>query len=99
VRILGSGGTLIAVLIAVQQLLLNRRQARASFEDDLPREYRAISVELPSDAFFCDADPSVQMTTEQLQAMFRYLDLSSEQLRYCLQRRVSRPRRSPGGQA
>jgi hypothetical protein len=90
VRTLGSGGTLVAVLIAAQQLLLNRRQIRASFEDDLSREYRALSVQLPADAFFDDADRSVQMTGEQQQAMLRYFDLSNEQLRYCEQRRVSR---------
>jgi len=45
VRTIGSGGTLIAVLMAAQQLRLNRRQARANFEDDLSREYRAISAE------------------------------------------------------
>jgi hypothetical protein len=90
VRTLGSGGTLIAVLIAAQQLLLNRRQLRANFEDDLSREYRSISRELPADAFFADADSSVALSSEELNAMFRYFDLSNEQLRYCDQRRVSR---------
>ena len=80
VRTLGSGGTLVAVLIAAQQLFLNRRQIRAGFEDDLSREYRAISRELPADAFFADADTSLPLTTEQLNAMFRYFDLSNEQL-------------------
>jgi hypothetical protein len=83
VRTLGSGGTLIAVLIAAQQLFLNRRQIRANFEDDLSREYRSISRELPVDAFFADADTSVPLTDDELKAMFRYFDLSNEQLRYC----------------
>ncbi len=90
VRTLGSGGTLIAVLIAAQQLLLNRRQIRANFEDDLSREYRSISRELPADAFFSDAPGTIPLTDEQLNAMFRYFDLSNEQLRYCKQGRVSR---------
>lgn len=90
VRTLGSGGTLIAVLIAAQQLLLNRRLATASFEDDLSREYRTISSELPPDAFFIDADCSAPLTDVQQTAMFRYFDLSNEQLRYCDQCHVSR---------
>src|SRR4051812_20942547 len=89
VRTLGSGGTLVAVLIAAQQLLLNRRQIRAGFEDDLSREYRSISRELPADAFYADADTSVPLDPDELNAMFRYFDLSNEQLRYCDQRRVS----------
>lgn len=49
VRTLGSGGTRIAVSIAAYPLVLNRRQAKAYFEDDLSRDDRAISAELPHD--------------------------------------------------
>jgi hypothetical protein len=90
VRTLGSGGTLIAVSIAAYQLVLNRRQARANFEDDLSREYRTISAGLPQDAFYVQVDESVGLTEPQLNAMFRYFDLSNEQLRFCRDRRVSK---------
>src|SRR5690348_11103683 len=90
IRTLGSAGTVIAVSRAALQLSLNRRQTRANFEDDLSREYRAISATLPADAFFRDADRSAALTAEQSNAMFRYFDLSNEQLRFCQQGRVSR---------
>jgi hypothetical protein len=90
IRTVGSAGTLVAVSIAALQLALNRRQTRANFEDDLSREYRTISAALPADAFFYDADASVSLTDEQRNAMFRYFDLSNEQLRFCKQKRVSR---------
>lgn len=67
-----------------------QRQARANFEDDLSCEYRAITRELPSDAFFEDAAEGDALTREEQQAMFRYFDLSNEQLRYVKDRRVSR---------
>jgi ribosomal protein L34 len=50
VRTAGSGGTVIAVLIAAPQLLLNRRQARAGFEDAMSLEYRKLVVELLADS-------------------------------------------------
>ena len=93
VRTLGSGGTLVAVLVAIYQLYLNRQQSKANFEDDLSREYRDISGAMPSDAFFHDADKRAPMTPAQLQAMFRYFDLSNEQLRFGRQRRVTRKTR------
>ncbi len=89
IRTLGSGGTLVAVSVAAYQLVLNRRQARANFEDDLSREYRAISAELPQDAFYVHVDESAALTGQQLNAMFRYFDLSNEQLRFCRDGRVS----------
>lgn len=90
IRTVASGGTVVAVLIAARQLLLNRRQARATFEDDLSREYRTIIEDLPSDAFFVNADRSAQLTESEQKAMFRYFDLSNEQLRFCHQGRISK---------
>jgi hypothetical protein len=84
--------TPVAVLLTAAQLYFNRLQAKASFEDDMTREYRAITGDLPSDAFHTDADTSVKLTEPQRNALFRYFDLSNEQLRLAdEQKRVSKP--------
>jgi hypothetical protein len=90
VRTVSSAGTLVAVLIAAQQLLLNRRQARATFEDSMSREYRALVGDLPADAFHATGDCTQTLAEAEKKAMFRYFDLSNEQLRFCDAGRVSR---------
>ena len=52
IRTVASIFTAGGVLLAGVQLIFNRRQAKASFEDDMSREYRAITRDLPDDAFF-----------------------------------------------
>jgi hypothetical protein len=81
IRFGASAITPIAVLVAALQLRFNRGQARASFEDDLNREYRGITAELPLDAFSTDPDVTRALDPEERKAMFRYFDLSNEQLR------------------
>ena len=89
VRTLAAVATPAAVLVAVLQLRYNRRQAQADFEDDLSREYRGISVDLPLDAFFKEPNLDQPLSDGERKAMFRYFDLSNEQLRLGVQDRIS----------
>ena len=86
---IGAVATPAAVLIGVRQLRDNRKQAVTSFEDDLSREYRSISAELPAEAFYSDADGLAPLAPEYERAMLRYFDLSNEQLRLAREGRIS----------
>jgi hypothetical protein len=81
IRTVGAAATPIAVLLTARQLRFNRNQAKVAFEDDLSSEYRSITRDLPPDAFHADAEPRIEPRPEQRNALFRYFDLSNEQLR------------------
>jgi hypothetical protein len=81
IRTIGAAATPIAVALTALQLRFNRNQAKLAFEDDLTKEYRGITRDMPPDAFHADADLTRQSTPDQRNAMFRYFDLSNEQLR------------------
>lgn len=81
VRTVASAATPVAVFLAAWQLRFNRGQAKASFEDDLNREYRGITAELPLDAFSVAPELTTPLKPTEAKAMFRYFDLSNEQLR------------------
>jgi hypothetical protein len=68
-----------SVVIAAVSLQMSKEQARTAFEDALAREYREIAGTLPPAAFY--ADQRVELDKPGMQAMFRYFDLSNEQLR------------------
>jgi hypothetical protein len=68
-----------SVVIAMLALRANREQARTAFEDALAREYRDIAGVLPRSAFYMDR--VAELNDAEMQAMFRYFDLSNEQLR------------------
>lgn len=70
-----------------QELDLVQTQARTSFEDDLTREYRKIIGLLPAEAFYEDGD--IELTDEYRRALYRYFDLSNEQLFLASQGRIS----------
>jgi hypothetical protein len=80
--VVGSGG----VLVAAQAFRHGKRQETMSFEDALAREYREITGTLPAAAFFNDG--VADLTPQEKQAMFRYFDLSNEQLRLIQKRRI-----------
>ncbi len=75
-----------SVVIAVQAFWEGRKQAQTAFEDALAREYRGITGALPAGAFFNDA--AVDLSDEERKAMFRYFDLSNEQLRLAEEGRI-----------
>ncbi len=68
-----------SVVIAMLALRANREQARTAFEDALAREYRDIAGALPRSAFYMHR--VAELNDAEMQAMFRYFDLSNEQLR------------------
>jgi hypothetical protein len=82
--VVGSGG----VLVAAQAFRHAKRQETTSFEDALAREYREITVTLPAAAFFSDG--VADLAPEEKQAMFRYFDLSNEQLRLIQEHRIDK---------
>ncbi len=61
-----------------EQLELAREQAQTSFEDDLAREYREIIGQLPAGAFYIDG--AIELDDDALRWLYRYFDLSNEQL-------------------
>ena len=82
--VLSAGG----VFLAFGQLWLSRRIAQSQFEDALAREYRDLAAQLPTRALL--GEP---LTPEEYQAsfdeLFRYIDLSNEQVFLRQRRRVS----------
>ena len=85
----GSFATALAVLVAAWQVRCNTQQARTDFEDDLSREYRELAGKIPVQAHL----RSVLSEDEYSQAfpyLFRYIDLSNEQVFLRVNGRVSR---------
>src|SRR5690349_20192871 len=84
-----AGASIVAalgVVIGAWQIRLTKLQAQTDFEDDLSREYRSIIQYLPAHAFFEQAPDRVG--SEEINAFFRYFDLSNEQLLLAEQGRV-----------
>ena len=75
-----------SVLLGVLAFVHGRRQVQTTFEDAIAREYRDIAGALPSAAFYKDAQP--ELGDDGRKAMFRYFDLSNEQLRLIGEGRV-----------
>lgn len=88
---IASLATAAGVVLVVAQLVLGRRQTRTALEDDLAREYRGISAELPVSAFFDvpDATLPLQAWQEDVVNYVRYFDLSNQQVFLRTERRVS----------
>ena len=75
-----------SVVLAAISLRTSREQARTAFEDALAREYREIAGTLPPAAFY--AEQRATLGDSEMQAMFRYFDLSNEQLRLIEEGRI-----------
>jgi len=76
------------VKLSTEQLELVKTQTQVDFEDGLSREYRSIVRDIPARAFIEQAEA---VTDEDLNAFFRYFDLSNEQLFLARRGRVSEP--------
>jgi hypothetical protein len=85
---LGTLLTALGVAFAGVQLILNRRQARSQFEDDLTSVYRELVALLPVDAFF-DETIASNIVSEHLSVFYRYFDLCNEQVFLHAKGRVS----------
>jgi hypothetical protein len=68
-----------SVFTGAWSLRQSRDQATTAFEDSLAREYRDIASELPPAAFYRPG--KTELSDEAKGSMFRYFDLSNEQLR------------------
>jgi hypothetical protein len=66
------------VVAAFAQLWMSRRQARATYEDGLVGQYRAIVKDLPIEALLGE-NLAPEMRQHHLGSFFRYFDLSNEQ--------------------
>jgi hypothetical protein len=75
------------VAVAARQVQLTKEQAQLDFEDDLAREYRSIIRDLPAQAFM-ERETTIS-SADELNAFFRYFDLSNEQLYLASRDRVS----------
>ncbi len=85
---LASAATAIGVFFAGWQLLMAKRQATTEFEDTLAREYREIALRLPVAALLGE-----RLSTDQhersLDAFYRYIDLTNEQIYLRINSRVT----------
>ena len=82
--VLSAGG----VFLAFGQLWLSRRIAQSQFEDALAREYRDLACRLPARALL-GGKLSEEAYEAAFDELFRYIDLSNEQVFLRQQRRVS----------
>jgi hypothetical protein len=89
VSMLGSVATAFALIVAIWQLHLARKQAITDFEDELDREYRKIIAGIPVKAIL--GDPLSEEEFEAtFSALYRYIDLSNKQVFLRQDRRVSK---------
>ncbi len=68
----GSIATALAVLIAAWQLYRGGLRTRTNFEDDLSREYRALSGQIPVSVFF-GKDLGGDAFEEVFPTLYRYI--------------------------
>jgi hypothetical protein len=85
----GGIATAIAVLVAAWQLRRGTAQARIDFEDDLSREYRDLARSIPVKAFL-GSELSEKEFKEAFPSLYRYVDLSNEQVFLRMNGRISR---------
>ena len=69
--------TATGVAVAAYQLLIARRQATTSFEDNLNTQYRQVIEPLPLEALF--GEPLKEDLSGLLPHFYRYFDLCNEQ--------------------
>ena len=75
----GSVGAAIGVLFAAWQLRQAGVHARTDFEDNLSREYRELSRQIPTRALLGQAVEDDEFA-KAFPALFQYVDLSNEQI-------------------
>ena len=76
---IASIATAIGVVFAAIGILSSWQQARTDFEDDLGREYRDLTKDIPAKAFL--GEPlNEEEYKKAFPYLFRYIDLSNEQL-------------------
>lgn len=85
----GAIATAIAVFVAAWQLRRGTAQARLDFEDDLSREYRGLARDIPVKALL-GSKLSEKEFEEAFPSLYRYIDLSNEQVFLRMNGRIGR---------
>jgi len=79
IEAIGSVVTAVGVAIAAWQLRQTASHARTNFEDDLSREYRDLSRQIPTAALLGEAVDDREFG-EVFPALLQYVDLTNEQV-------------------
>lgn len=74
-----SVATAIALVLTGWQIRLAKKQSQTQFEDDLTRQYREITKDIPTDALL-GREISEEEYQRARHAFYRYLDLSNQQV-------------------
>jgi hypothetical protein len=74
-----SVATAIALVLTGWQIRLAKKQSQTQFEDDLTRQYREITRDIPTDALL-GGEISEEQYQKARHAFYRYVDLSNEQV-------------------
>jgi hypothetical protein len=81
IQALASIATVVAVVLAWQQIRLIRKQATTSFEDSLTEHYRRIMESIPTDVWLGSGLNTLDKEHHDKcrDAIYRYIDLCNEQ--------------------
>ncbi len=86
---IASFATFLTLIVGVWQIKLSRKQAQTDFEDELDREYRDIIHNIPIKAFLGQRLDE-QEYRDALPYLYRYIDLSNQQVFLRQQGRVGK---------
>ena len=89
IEVISSVATALGVGFAALQLLLSKRLAQTQFEDDLTQQYREIIRCIPVRALL-SKELDEETWQETFDDIYRYIDLSNEEVFHRLNKRVSR---------
>ncbi|MEE6209832.1 hypothetical protein U3A55_06680 [Salarchaeum sp. III] len=79
--------TALGAVLIVHRIRQNRHQFQRSFEDELTREYRELTKEMPVEMLLDESKP---LTESELNLLYNYVDLTNEQVWLRRAGRVSR---------
>ena len=85
----GSIATALAVFVAAWQVRRGTAQARVNFEDDLSREYRELSRDIPVAAHLGENLEPGELESA-FSRFYQYFDLTNEQIFHRMSGRISR---------
>ena len=81
--------TAVGVLFAFKQLRLSKNIAQLQFEDGLAKEYRDLISGIPTKALLGE-DLSEEKYQESFDELFRYIDLTNEEVSLRQRKRISK---------
>ncbi len=89
VQLFATVATPVAVLLAWWQLRLTKEQSVVTFEDSLAREYRELAGRLPIGVLLGEQISDTEYS-KTLDDLYRYVDLSNEQVFLRINRRITK---------